>query len=167
MRGRGACHHGTVSWVNRICLEESSLEIQRGIVATGVPAPRIDPLQIKDTRVPRIASTHSPFVGQEFYVAFRPQEALSQDLIADITARNPQAHRLGDDSPGLAGRGRTHVEKRGARGSASGSVFTDFSEDTVRVTGIDYTLEPSACLEHFEGSGTVDYIYWKLELDKD
>ena len=36
----------------------------------------------------------------------------------------------------------------------------------MHVTGIDYRIEPDALLQFFEESGLVDFIYWKLELDR-
>ena len=127
----------------------------------------MSPTVVKDPHVPRIASAPSPFLGQECYQAFKPQEPLSEDFIAAIGARNARAPRPGDGIPGLTGWGREHLKFRGVRESAAGSVFSGYCEDIIYVTGIDYTLDPETFLQFFEGSGLVDSVYWKLELDKD
>ena len=78
-----------------------------------------------------------PFLGQGFYVAFKPQEPLSEDLIVEIGARNARAPRPGDDIPGGTGWGRAHLKQRSTQESAAGSVYSNFSEDIVHVTGVD------------------------------
>eukprot|EP00974_Lingulodinium_polyedra_P063894 6170388-Lingulodinium_polyedra.AAC.1 len=44
------------------------------------------------------------------------------------------------------------------------SPYNAFSEDTIHVTGIDYTLAPEDLLGFFEASGPIDFIHWVLEI---